>query len=364
MKLSWSEKCITLITSLLLLFQINVKSQNNAALTREIDSLRLEIRLQQSNHANATELTKLIERVDAQDKLIDTFKSNIGNWISFNEIFFGAIGILIALFAYFGFTQIKHYANLAKHDQREIEKILNDSKNQQESIKNRHEELQKFNPEEVLNEQSKKMLTNTVNEAKEQLKANGFDSLKNLFQAKAIAANEASDWDNLKRYCESYLDFDDSNADIWFRWARSMQELTFYEKALKGFSKAIEIESTHKAAYNSRGNVYAKLDKFTEAMADYDKAISIDNNYARAYYNRGLLHYKFKKTDEALRDYGKAIELDPNYSNAYNNRGVLFQDLGKNQEALEDFTTAIAKDSQNEVSIKNKKDLLKLLGKN
>ena len=44
-----------------------------------------------------------------------------------------------------------------------------------------------------------------------------------------------------------------------------------YEKALMDFDKAIGIKSDYAYAYNNRGNVYYKLNKFPEAIKDYNK---------------------------------------------------------------------------------------------
>jgi tetratricopeptide (TPR) repeat protein len=55
-----------------------------------------------------------------------------------------------------------------------------------------------------------------------------------------------------------------------------------YEKAVKDFTKAIELNPQMKEAHNNLGYCYRKLGKLTESLASYNRAIALDSNFAQA----------------------------------------------------------------------------------
>lgn len=55
-----------------------------------------------------------------------------------------------------------------------------------------------------------------------------------------------------------------------------------YEKAVKNFTKAIELNPQMKEAHNNLGFCFRKLGKLTESLASYDAAIALDSNFAQA----------------------------------------------------------------------------------
>lgn len=60
-----------------------------------------------------------------------------------------------------------------------------------------------------------------------------------------------------------------------------------YERAVKDFTKAIELNPQMKEAHNNLGYCYRKLGKLTESLASYDVAIALDSNFAQAREYRG-----------------------------------------------------------------------------
>ena len=111
-------------------------------------------------------------------------------------------------------------------------------------------------------------------------------------------------------------------------------------------------------AYNSRGNLLMKENKFNEALNDFNKAIELKPDFSDAYYNRGILYGNEKKYNEALNDYNKSIELNPGYFGAYNNRGNIFKEEKKYKEAFKDFSNAIELKPDFEKSYNNRGNVL------
>jgi tetratricopeptide (TPR) repeat protein len=83
------------------------------------------------------------------------------------------------------------------------------------------------------------------------------------------------------------------------------------EKALKDFTRAIEIDPNRADGYVGRANSLNTLGRYQEALEDYDKAIEIDSKLANAYVNRGSAYSHLGQYEKAIADYEKGLELDP-----------------------------------------------------
>jgi tetratricopeptide (TPR) repeat protein len=104
----------------------------------------------------------------------------------------------------------------------------------------------------------------------------------------------------------------------------------------------MQIEGQSSSVYNSRGNVFAALQRYDEAAANYDKAIALQSDFAEAFCNRGLALQELNRFDEALASYVKAIALTPDYAEAFCSRGATLQALKRLDEALANYDRAIA----------------------
>ncbi len=109
------------------------------------------------------------------------------------------------------------------------------------------------------------------------------------------------------------------------------------EESVKGFTKAIEIDSDFALAYVSRGAAFMKMGKIEESIADFDHAIEINPDNPKPYHLRGLARVEAEAYEAALEDFGNAIELDPDYGPAYFSRAMLQMELGREDMATEDL---------------------------
>ena len=98
------------------------------------------------------------------------------------------------------------------------------------------------------------------------------------------------------------------------------------EKALKDFSRAIDIDPSRADAYVGRANTLSTLGRYEEALSDYNRAIEIDPELANAYANRGSAHSQTGQYKKAIADYEKALELDPEIDDAPGFIDRLFSD--------------------------------------
>jgi tetratricopeptide (TPR) repeat protein len=83
------------------------------------------------------------------------------------------------------------------------------------------------------------------------------------------------------------------------------------EKALKDFTRAIEIDPTRADGYAGRGNVLQAMGQYEASLQDYDRAIEINPKLANAHVNRGSVYSHLGQYEKAIADYEKGLELDP-----------------------------------------------------
>ena len=82
------------------------------------------------------------------------------------------------------------------------------------------------------------------------------------------------------------------------------------DDAIAFFTKAIELKPDLADAYNNRGFVYQKQNKWQLALADFNKAVQLQPRNALYYKNRAFV-YSTINFDMAISDYTTALKLDP-----------------------------------------------------
>jgi len=91
-----------------------------------------------------------------------------------------------------------------------------------------------------------------------------------------------------------------------------------YDKALKDYTQAIQINPKDSDIYNNRGNTYYNKREYDKAFDDCNKAIEINSKNDKAYGTRGRTYSDSGMYDKAFDDFKKAIDLNPKSDMAYN----------------------------------------------
>lgn len=94
-----------------------------------------------------------------------------------------------------------------------------------------------------------------------------------------------------------------------------------------------EIKEDARTSFDLGYASYEKKD-YDKTIKYYTKAIELDPKDAAAYNNRGLAYKNKKEYGRAIEDYNKAIELDPEYVLAYNNLKQLLGYLNEHKELI------------------------------
>ena len=113
------------------------------------------------------------------------------------------------------------------------------------------------------------------------------------------------------------------------------------EQEIRMLNELISKDGNNTAALYNRAWLYASKNDYEKAVKDYTKAIQVDRGQADIYYNRGLLYVKMNKKDLAIKDFDEAIKLNPRDADAWCNRGGVNNQLGKSDLAVRDYTEAL-----------------------
>jgi len=157
----------------------------------------------------------------------------------------------------------------------------------------------------------------------------------------AVRQNNARDYSgalqSLSRTLEMRADWLPAvvlQADVYYRDKQ-------YEKAIKGFTHAIELDPKRAASYDSRGLAYSYSGRHDQAIPDYTKSIELAPTSAAAFNNRGWAYLETGRLDEALADFDKALELNPSYSTALFNRAHLYEKRKEFAKAIADYDSVL-----------------------
>ena len=85
-----------------------------------------------------------------------------------------------------------------------------------------------------------------------------------------------------------------------------------YKKAADLLTKAIAADPRLAKAYNTRGQVYFKLGKFSESLADFDKYLDLEPGEKNGHWMRGITCYYAGKFEEGRKQFEGYEKVDVN----------------------------------------------------
>ncbi len=111
--------------------------------------------------------------------------------------------------------------------------------------------------------------------------------------------------------------------------------VSFYDNALRIIPNSVEGIYNKSVFLQDHGY-------FEEALGGYQKILEIDSNYFQAYFNIGFVLLVFKKNYRlSINNFTKAINAYPDYFEAFCNRGIAYEQLKDFKNAEADFRKAL-----------------------
>jgi len=131
------------------------------------------------------------------------------------------------------------------------------------------------------------------------------------------------------------------------------------DQAIAYYTKAIDLGIADANMYFFRGQMYGKYQQEdAKAIKDYTKAIELQPKFSRAYLNRALSYSMMKEHDKAIADYNKMVELRPaDLKVIINNRANQYFEKGDYAKAWADV------DKAKELGVKLDEELIDKLQK-
>ena len=99
--------------------------------------------------------------------------------------------------------------------------------------------------------------------------------------------------------------------DAEYHAANKFFEDGAYERALKSYNDALQLNSSNIHALRGRARSLMQLGNEVEALAVFNEAIEIEPEFGGTYANRGILYDRMGEYELALQDYQTALKIDP-----------------------------------------------------
>jgi curved DNA-binding protein CbpA len=130
------------------------------------------------------------------------------------------------------------------------------------------------------------------------------------------------------------------NAQDFFLRGMSKSQNREYQKAIKEYTKAIELDRGFIDAYLKRCEMRYKLGDNQGVLDDCYRVIQIKSSVPKAYYYQGRARFSLGYVQAAIDSYSEAIRQEQSYAQAYYYRGIAYQDLKDRLSAIEDWQIA------------------------
>ena len=137
---------------------------------------------------------------------------------------------------------------------------------------------------------------------------------------------------------------DSNNPILYLERAKYYQNLCAYKKAIKDYSKVLEINNTNISALYSRALCYRLVKRYEEALKDLEALLKIAPENIRGYIEKYNVIYQMSNfdSDKAIEVLNEAIKIgiNKNFTN-YNLSYLYSERAGLFSEMREDYFTAI-----------------------
>ena len=143
------------------------------------------------------------------------------------------------------------------------------------------------------------------------------------------------------------------DAEYHLKRGSAYLQLRDFDKAVKDFSRAIELDPQLDRAYFGRGMALGRQGAFDKAIADLSTFIARNPRSSLAYTKRGVRHIWKGDLVRAEADLRRAVQLDPENAEAHDDLGVVLARRGQYEPAIKHFETTIRLDPKYQKAFHN-----------
>jgi tetratricopeptide (TPR) repeat protein len=126
------------------------------------------------------------------------------------------------------------------------------------------------------------------------------------------------------------------------------------ERAIAYITKAMVMDPNYSEYYNDRGNLYMKLERWSDALNDYLQAIELSPPYWEVWANLGRCYRMLNQFPQAIDAYSTSIDLDPDRLGVLVARAEVFEIIEKPEAALADYHAVLAIDPDQPLVLANR----------
>jgi len=158
---------------------------------------------------------------------------------------------------------------------------------------------------------------------------------------------EKKEYEKALKSFEEALQLNPDDVDSLCQKCIALNILDRYDEALKTINKVLEIDPNNAFALRLKASVLGPSERYEEALESINKSISIEPKNPHGYYIQGLALKSLDRFEESLKSLDKSLEIDPNDDNAMELKGEILGDLRRYDEAIEIFDKILIKNQRN-----------------
>jgi len=160
--------------------------------------------------------------------------------------------------------------------------------------------------------------------------------------ARALALQQAGDFEQAERLYEQILRIDPQQASVWHHLGLVVHRSGRLDQASECISRAVSLDASNAIFHGDLGTIWHQLGRFDEAIDCFQQAVELAPEHAQAHYSLGLVLKERGNQVGAKLRFQQAVRLHPEFAEAWNELGILHQVLGETGEASACFSRLIS----------------------
>ena len=159
---------------------------------------------------------------------------------------------------------------------------------------------------------------------------------------RALALQQAGDFEQAERLYEQILRSDHQNAEAWHLLGLVVHRSGRLDKAAECIGRAVSLDGSSAVFQCDLGAMYHQLGRLDEAIDCFQQAVQLAPEQPHTHYNLGIaLQQRGDQVGAKLR-FQQAVRLRPEFLEAWSDLGIVHQKLGELDQAAECFGHTIS----------------------